>query len=58
MFLIAGVVEFEQPVYEVLEDIGLENLALRVCFNIYNLSSERSVRLRTVQGTAKGIATL
>lgn len=48
------VIEFEQSSYEVLEDIGLHNFALRVCINIFNLTSERIVRLSTISGTAQG----
>ena len=40
--------------YEVLEDIGEENLALRVCISVLELPSERSVTLKTVSGTARG----
>ncbi len=48
------VIEFEQPSYEILEDVGLNNFALRVCINIFNLTTERSVKLSTLSGTARG----
>ena len=47
-------IEFEQSVYEVREDIGAENLALRVCLRITNLRSERTIRLSTLSATALG----
>ena len=50
-------VTFEQPVYEVLEDIGVDNLALRVCINISNLTVERPLRFMTMSRTAKGLST-
>ena len=50
-----SVIQFEEPSYEVIEDVGLNNLALRVCFNISNLNSERTVRLMTVSGSAQGM---
>ena len=46
-------IEFEQASYEVREDIGDGNFALRVCLLIANLSSERSVRVTTMSGTAQ-----
>ena len=36
---VVGIVSFEQPVYDVLEDIGLNDRALRVCL----LASENTV---------------
>ena len=47
-------IEFEQASYEVREDIGAANFALQVCLLIANLSSERSVRVTTMSGTALG----
>ena len=48
------VISFEHPTYKVLEDVGIENLALRLCINVMALSFERTVRLLTVPGTAQG----
>lgn len=50
-------VSFEQSSYEVLEDVGLDNLALRVCISILQTGpvEERTVRLKTVSGTAQGL---
>lgn len=47
-------VEFEQNPYEIAEDIGLDNFALRVCFNTLNLQSPRNVTVSTQPGTADG----
>ena len=50
-----GVFSFEQSSYEVREDVGRDNLAARVCFNVFGLNEERTVRLTTVSGTAQGM---
>ena len=47
-------IEFEQPSFDVLEDIGLDNLALRVCINIFNLMEDRTITFFTTPGTAEG----
>ena len=47
-------IEFEQNTYEVVEDIGLDNFALRVCFNVINLQSPRNITLSTQTETADG----
>ena len=51
------VIEFDKPLYEVYEDIGKTDLAVRVCINIFNLISERTIRIMTVSGTAVGMST-
>ena len=47
-------IEFQQSIYQVIEDIGLDNLALRICFNVSNLNSARNVSLSTSSRTAEG----
>ena len=49
-------ISFEQSSYKVLEDVGVENLALCVCIdiNVGLMLVERTVRLRTLSGTAQG----
>lgn len=48
---VVGVVRFEQSLYEIVEDIGLEDFALRVCV----LADENSrVTIATSAGTATG----
>ena len=46
--------EFEQSSYEVLEDVGLEDLAVRVCLIIRRIPYDISVTLVTAPGTAQG----
>ena len=45
--LLSVVIEFEQNIYEVAEDIGLDNFALRVCLRAVNVASERNITLHT-----------
>lgn len=48
---VVGVVQFEQSSYEIMEDIGLEDFALRVCV----LADEDSrITIATSPGTATG----
>ena len=54
-FCSAADISFEQPTYEVSEDIADDNLALRVCFDVAGVSSEMSVTLKTLSTTAQGI---
>lgn len=49
-----SVIVFEQSSYEVMEDIGLSNFALRVCINFFNVSSERIITVSTQSGSAEG----
>ena len=48
-------IQFAQSSYEILEDIGSDDSALRVCLIVSQLASERSVRILTVSGTAQGL---
>lgn len=45
---------FEESSYEVKENIGINQYALRVCINIFNLTFDRSVLISTISGTATG----
>lgn len=47
-------IEFEQPSYDILEDIGLDHLALLVCISISNLMDDRTITFLTTSGTAEG----
>ena len=50
---------FEKSSYEIMEDIGLESLSVRVCFRISNFQTGRtSLTLSTLSGTAQGIIIL
>ena len=49
------VINFERDSYEVVEDIGLKGFALQVCITVADLTSERTVTITTVPGTAQGI---
>ena len=49
-----GVFSFVQSSYEVLENVGLDNVPLIVCINIFDLNKERTVKITTVSGTAQG----
>ena len=51
-------IEFDKTLYEVYEDIGKTDLAVRVCINIFNLTSERTIRIMTASGTAVGRLTM
>lgn len=54
IIIISAMIEFEQSSYEIFEDIGLDNFAVRVCLDTSNLISERTVRISTSPGTAQG----
>lgn len=45
---------FERETYEVSEDIGDDNFALRVCINTFALETDTIITLTTVSGTAQG----
>ena len=47
--------EFVQESYAVLEDIGENFFAVRVCINTFALESDRVVTLETVPGSAQGL---
>lgn len=47
-----GVIGFDQASYEIAEDIGLDNFALRVC--VLAEEEDRSVTISTSAGTATG----
>ena len=46
---------FELSLYEIREDVKTNNLALSVCLEILELSSERTIRISTVSGSAQGV---
>lgn len=46
------VVIFENSSYGVLEDIGLDDFAVRVCFNVFNLTDTTTIQLTTQDGSA------
>lgn len=50
----ADVIVFEQFTYEVHEEVGQDDHALRVCIDIMELSAERTVTLVTSPATAQG----
>ena len=55
LFLVENVnLEFEQPQYEVTEDIGSENFALRVCLRASDLQFPRNISLYTSDVTTQG----
>ena len=47
-------IQFDQFEYVVMEDIGLENFALRTCFTITGLQSPMNVTVFTEPVTADG----
>ncbi len=49
------VIVFEEIIYEVTEDIGLDNFALRVCLTASNVRAQTNVTLSTLSiDSAKG----
>ena len=54
-YVFVAIINFERPSYQISEDIGLNDRALRVCISIQDLVAEQAVVISTSSGTAEGM---